>query len=101
MKRVQVGLTQDRLARLIGVSCHQQHKYERGTSRIAAGRLHAIARSLDVAVGDFFVGLDGPAPHEHGDLTLEFSRAFAGIHDKRHQEAISLLARMLADEAAG
>jgi transcriptional regulator with XRE-family HTH domain len=100
MQRVQVRLTQDRLARLIGVSCQQQHKYERGTSRVSAGRLQAIARALDAEVADFFVGLEGRASDERDDLTPELVRAFLGIRDLRHRQAICLLVRALVDEGA-
>jgi hypothetical protein len=52
------GMTQQRLAMLIGVSYQQQHKYELGADRITAGRLHAISRALDVDLADLFVGLE-------------------------------------------
>jgi transcriptional regulator with XRE-family HTH domain len=100
MQRVLVGMTQQQLATQIGVSCQQQHKYERGADRITAGRLLAIARALDVDVADFFVGLGGRASAEHDDLPLELMRAFIGIRNRRHQKAICLLARALVDEAA-
>jgi transcriptional regulator with XRE-family HTH domain len=100
MLRVLVGMTQQELAMLIGVSYQQQHKYERGADRITAGRLHAIARALDVDVADFFVGLGGSVSVEHGGLPLELMRAFLGIRDRRQQQAICLLARVLVDEAA-
>jgi transcriptional regulator with XRE-family HTH domain len=100
MLRVLVGMTQQELAMLIGVSYQQQHKYERGADRITAGRLHAIARALDVDVADFFVGLKDRASVEHGGLPLELMRAFLRIRDRRHQRAICLLARALVDEAA-
>jgi transcriptional regulator with XRE-family HTH domain len=99
MQRILVGLTQHQLAMLIGVSYQQQHKYERGTDRITAGRLYAIGRALEVDVADFFVGLKGRASHDQDDLTLGLSRAFLAICDKRHQQAVCLLARVLADEA--
>jgi transcriptional regulator with XRE-family HTH domain len=100
MQRVLVGMTQQRLAMLIGVSYQQQHKYELGADRITAGRLHAIARALDVDLADLFVGLEGQASDEHDDLTLELLRAFLRIRNPRHQRAICLLARALVDEAA-
>jgi transcriptional regulator with XRE-family HTH domain len=100
IQRVLVGMTQQRLAMLIGVSYQQQHKYELGTDRITAGRLHAISRALDVDVADLFIGLEGQASDEHDELTIELLRAFLGIRSRRHQQAICLLARALVDEAA-
>jgi transcriptional regulator with XRE-family HTH domain len=98
MRRILIGLSQQQLADVIGVTCQQQHKYERGINRISAGRLAAIARALGVGVECFFVGLDGPASNEH-DMTLELMGAFVEIGEERDQEVIRRLARMLADEA--
>src|SRR4051812_4412633 len=76
-RRVALGLTQQRLAELIGTTYQQLHKYEKGVNRIAAGRLHAIARTLGVEPGCFFEsqGEDGPARPTAGQL-LELSRSF-------------------------
>ena len=38
-RRIMLGLTQQELAELIGVTYQQAHKYEKGINRIAAGRL--------------------------------------------------------------
>jgi DNA-binding XRE family transcriptional regulator len=38
-RRIMLGLTQQQLADLIGVTYQQAHKYERGINRISAGRL--------------------------------------------------------------
>lgn len=58
--RIMLGLTQQQLADLIGVTYQQAHKYERGINRVSAGRLFQIARALGVPVGSFFEGIDGP-----------------------------------------
>ena len=46
--RIMLGLTQQQLADLIGVTYQQAHKYERGINRVSAGRLFQIARALGV-----------------------------------------------------
>ena len=38
-----MGLSQQQLARMVGVTYQQAHKYERGLNRISAGRLFEIA----------------------------------------------------------
>ena len=38
-RRIMLGLTQQQMAELIGVTYQQAHKYEKGINRIAAGRL--------------------------------------------------------------
>jgi transcriptional regulator with XRE-family HTH domain len=44
-RRIMLGLTQQQMAELIGVTYQQAHKYEKGINRVAAGRLHSIAQS--------------------------------------------------------
>src|SRR5690242_5585321 len=50
-RRIMMGLTQQQLADLIGVTYQQAHKYERGINRVSAGRLYEIAQVLTVPVG--------------------------------------------------
>ena len=47
-------MSQTALADALGVSFQQVQKYEGGTNRISASRLHAIAVALAAAPGDFF-----------------------------------------------
>ena len=95
-----LGLSQQQMANLIGVTYQQAHKYERGINRISAGRLFEIARVLRVSVGYFFEGLEEQGGE--GDLTvrqrmcLELARNFTQIPNERHREALSQLARVLA-----
>jgi transcriptional regulator with XRE-family HTH domain len=41
-RRIMLGLTQQQLAEMIGVTYQQAHKYERGINRLSAGRLFDI-----------------------------------------------------------
>ena len=100
-RRIMLGLTQQQLADLIGVTYQQAHKYERGINRVSAGRLFEIAQVLSVPVSYFFDGLDEQggrliSPRER--MCLELARNFAQIPNERHQEALSQLARVLASE---
>lgn len=100
-RRIMLGLTQQQLADLIGVTYQQAHKYERAINRVSAGRLFEIAHVLSVPVSYFFDGLkqDGDravSPRER--MCLELARNFAHIPNERHQEALSQLARVLAAE---
>ena len=61
-RRVAVGMTQERLARTIGITFQQVQKYERGTNRIVASRLFELARALDVSVDYFFEGMPDAEP---------------------------------------
>ena len=42
-RRIMLGLTQQQLADLIGVTYQQAHKYEKGINRMATGRLYKVA----------------------------------------------------------
>jgi transcriptional regulator with XRE-family HTH domain len=100
-RRIMLGLTQQQLADLIGVTYQQAHKYERGINRVSAGRMWEIARVLSVPVAYFFDGLEaegGRAVTPRERMCLELARNFAQISNERHQEALSQLARALATE---
>ena len=96
-----LGLTQQQMAELIGVTYQQAHKYEKGVNRIAGGRLYTIAQALGVEVGYFYEGMqaqpDRFEPTAQQRLILELSRNFVAISDRRRQEAICDLARALAN----
>ena len=99
-RRIMLGLSQQQMADMIGVTYQQAHKYERGINRISAGRLYEITRVLNVPITYFFEGLDITEDDESLNprqrMCLELARNFASISNQRHQEALSQLARALA-----
>ena len=100
-RRIMLGLSQQQMADLIGVTYQQAHKYERGINRISAGRLFEIAQVLGVPVGFFYEGLEnrrGSDLNARQRMCLELARNFTAITNERHQEALSQLARVLASE---
>jgi transcriptional regulator with XRE-family HTH domain len=104
-RRLMLGLSQQQLAAMIGVTYQQAHKYERGLNRISAGRLFEIGIVLDVPVSWFFEGLgeDGAAQPlgTRQRMCLELARNFALIDNEKHQEALSQMARALAAQSQG
>jgi transcriptional regulator with XRE-family HTH domain len=48
------GMTQGRLAQLLGVSFQQIQKYEKGVNRVSAARLFEICEALDVSLASMF-----------------------------------------------
>ncbi len=98
-RRIMLGLTQQEMAKLIGVTYQQAHKYERGINRVSAGRLYDIAQALNVTVGYFFEQFEDAGGLEMAPrrrLRLGLARNFAQITNQRHQEALSFLARALS-----
>ena len=57
-RRQAVGLSQQQMAELIGVTYQQLHKYEKGTNRVSAGQLHTIALVLGTDVAFFFDNIE-------------------------------------------
>ena len=98
-RRIMLGLTQQQLAEIIGLSYHQAYKYERGINRVSAGRLFEVARALSVPLAYFYEAFDGEGPHQitpQQRMLLEIARNFAEIRSEKQQEALSQLVRALA-----
>jgi transcriptional regulator with XRE-family HTH domain len=102
-RRVMLGLSQQQLAQMIGVTYQQAHKYERGLNRISAGRLFEIAQVLGVPISWFFEGLRPTTQavelSTRQRMCLELARNFAAIDNERHQDALSQMARALAAQS--
>ena len=67
MRRMLIGMSQEKLGQTLGVTFQQVQKYEKGTNRIGASRLQHIASVLGVSVDFLFEGaprLEGPAGEE-------------------------------------
>lgn len=56
MRRILIGMSQEKLGEALGLTFQQVQKYEKGTNRIGASRLQHIARHLGVPVEYFFDG---------------------------------------------
>jgi transcriptional regulator with XRE-family HTH domain len=98
-RRIMLGLTQQQLAEMIGVTYQQAHKYERGINRISAGRLFEIARALSAPITYFYDGIGEQGTRQimpHQRMLLELARNFVEIRNEKHQEAVSQIARVLA-----
>lgn len=56
-RRLELGISQEKLAEKLGVTFQQIQKYEKGVNRMAASRLFDASAALRCGVGDFFDGL--------------------------------------------
>lgn len=52
--RVAAGMSQEALAKVLGITFQQVQKYESAKNRVSASRLHDIATALDVPIWMFF-----------------------------------------------
>src|SRR5262249_51227423 len=58
LRRMMLGLSQEKVGEMLGLTFQQVQKYERGANRISAGRLYRIGRALDVPVSFFYDDMD-------------------------------------------
>ena len=59
LRRLMLGMSQEKLAVAFGLTFQQVQKYEKGTNRLSASRLQQAAKVLDVSVPFFFEGAPG------------------------------------------
>lgn len=109
-RRWMIGMTQQKLAELIGIKFQQVQKYETGTNRVSASRLWDISRAMDVPVSFFFEGLDPDDQHDalealqekpRGDLLVdreaqELVRSYYQIPEEQRRRLFDL-ARVLSE----
>jgi transcriptional regulator with XRE-family HTH domain len=64
LRRTLLGMSQERLGQLLGLTFQQIQKYERGVNRIGSSRLYELGQILDVPISFFFddMAQDGRAP---------------------------------------
>ncbi|WP_425459624.1 helix-turn-helix domain-containing protein [Hankyongella ginsenosidimutans] len=57
-----LGMTQEKLGELLGLTFQQVQKYERGANRIGSSRLFELSQILQTPVSYFFEGMSGRLP---------------------------------------
>lgn len=110
-RRLMLGMSQDELAKTIGLSFQQIQKYEKGANRLGPARLQQIANTLQVSVSFFFDNApgqrksDGNAPSP--DYITEFissaeclalTKAFMRIKKLELRRSIVKAVEAIADE---
>lgn len=115
LRRMLIGMSQERLAEQLGITFQQVQKYEKGTNRIGASRLYETSRILGVPVSFFYDELapsvgpaDGFAEADGEDYVSDFissreglqlMKAFVAIEDGRIRKRIIDLVESLAASA--
>ena len=109
-RRWLTGMTQQRLAELVGIKFQQIQKYETGANRVSASRLWDIAFALNVDVSHFFEGLEAEKPQREkaldnipADLSgdkeaMDLIRSYYAIPENQRRRLFEL-ARVLSDVA--
>lgn len=107
-RRLDIGMSQETLADILGVTFQQVQKYEKGVNRIAASRLYDISAALKVSVASFFENLSvGHRGQNAGPRTeellatpgaLELVRLFVSIENARLRRRVLELVRAMVNE---
>jgi transcriptional regulator with XRE-family HTH domain len=109
LRRKELGLSQDQLARAVGITFQQVQKYEHGTNRISFSRLVEICEALECGIVDLIGNLDkyktsASLSRQIGFLTepgaTDLLEAYASIDSPKRRRAILNLARQLASDQA-
>lgn len=120
LRRMLIGMSQERLGELLGLTFQQVQKYEKGTNRIGASRLFQISQILGVPVQFFFDDiaedvfqlLDGAVAGNLAEADgspfvmefvssaegLELNRCYARLENPQIRKRILDLIRCLADD---
>jgi len=114
MRRIMLGMSQEKLGEALGLTFQQIQKYEKGTNRVGASRIQQISEILQVPVSFLFEG--GPtstatgfgeaaSPTYVSDFLatsegLALTRAFTRIPDaKLRRSIVDLVEQIAAREA--
>jgi transcriptional regulator with XRE-family HTH domain len=112
MRRIMLGMSQEKLGEALDLTFQQIQKYEKGTNRIGASRLQQISDILQVPVSFLFEGgptattsVDGvmvaPSPAYVSDFLatsegLALTRAFTRIADAKLRRSIVDMVEQIA-----
>ena len=114
LRRMLIGMSQEKLGELLGLTFQQVQKYEKGVNRIGAGRLFQVAHILGVPIDYFYEGVNGtsegmPGFAEPGASSppvmeflssgegLQLSLAFMKIKDPKVRKRVLDLVKSLSD----
>jgi transcriptional regulator with XRE-family HTH domain len=117
MRRMMLGMSQEKLGDALGLTFQQVQKYEKGTNRIGASRLQQISEILQVPVSFFFEGApsgsgtptpglgESPSPAYVSDFLatsdgLALTKAFVQIKDSRLRRRIVDLVEAMVERPA-
>jgi transcriptional regulator with XRE-family HTH domain len=115
MRRMMLGMSQEKLGDALGLTFQQVQKYEKGANRIGASRLQQISQILQVSVSFFFEGApsqrseraegfgEAPSPAYVSDFLatsdgLALTKAFVRIKDAKLRRRIVDLVEQIAGE---
>lgn len=105
-RRRLLGLTQLKLAQMVGVRFQQVQKYECGANRMSASRVWQLAMALEVPVAYFYDGLsdgvDDASERENREMfaqkeTLDLIKAYYDLDERPRRRLLDLAKSLNSD----
>ncbi len=117
LRRTMMGLSQEALAKAVGITFQQVQKYEKGVNAMNSSRLYEFSQFMHIPVAYFFEGLNAPAEApepargfaESGEAfihatknvsdreSLEMMKAFKRIKEQLVRKRLADLVRAVAE----
>lgn len=102
LRRLQCGMSQEKLAEALGLTFQQVQKYEKGANRITVSRLDQIAKALDTRVEAFLPGGDfsaqGGTPVPNDRESRDLLSLFGQLQSRSMRKAVVSLVRAAVGE---
>ncbi|PWR18843.1 helix-turn-helix domain-containing protein [Zavarzinia compransoris] len=89
-RRWLLGLSQDKLARRVGLKFQQIQKYETGGAKVSAGRLSLLAEALDVPISYFYAHA-GPDGDGISRDAADLARLFMTLPEEQRSRLLDLV----------
>jgi transcriptional regulator with XRE-family HTH domain len=104
-------MSQEKLGELLGITFQQVQKYEKGSNRVSASRLHMMSKVLNVPIQFFFEGLQEPGGAQgfrEGEAQgavdvcatpegVQLAKIMAEIGSAAHRKLLVSIAKVVAD----
>ena len=114
LRRTMMGLSQEAIAKAVGITFQQVQKYEKGANAMNSTRLFEFAQFMHVPVAYFFEGLESSSgaagfaeegekfDHKSRNVvsdreSLEIMKAFKRIKEQAMRKRLADLVRAVAD----
>jgi len=117
LRRTIMGLSQEAIAKAVGITFQQVQKYEKGSNAMNANRLYEFSRFMNVPVAYFFEGIEQnvvsgntatgfaenqPAAFDHENIasdreSLEMMKSFKRIKEPAVRKRLADLLRAISE----
>ena len=110
VRRLEVGMSQEKLGEALGITFQQVQKYEKGTNRVSISRLNQIAQALETPLSYFYEGgvetsgkQGGFADPELAEIASEFlklsegraiMRSFVGMPPAQRRQVVEFVRKL-------